>query len=62
MGPHDVYAVANGRIALVYEQIAAALTEASSVAQAEGYEADWKGQEGRIWEQAQALWESQTKG
>lgn len=56
VGPHDVYAVANGRIALVYEHIATGLTEASRLAEAAGYDADWRDQEGRIWEQAHAFW------
>ena len=56
VGPADVYAVANGRIALVYTQIAEALTEASRIAEAEGHEADWTGQQQLIWEQAQAFW------
>lgn len=62
VGPQDVYAVANGRIASVYEDIAAALTEASLLAEAEGYDADWKDQEGRIWEQAHAFWARCVRG
>ena len=62
VGPRDTYAVANGRIALVYEHIATALTEASSLARAEGYQADWKDQEGRIWEQANAFWARCVRG
>ena len=62
VGPHDIYAVANGRIALVYEHIATALTEASSLARAEGHQADWKDQEGRIWEQANAFWARCVRG
>lgn len=62
VGPIDVYAVANGRIALVYEHIAVALTDASRVAEAEGYDSDWKGQEGRIWEQANAFWARCVRG
>jgi hypothetical protein len=56
VGPVDVYAVANGRIALVYEHIATALTEGSDVAEGRGYESDWRGQEDLIWERANAFW------
>jgi hypothetical protein len=62
VGPSDVYAVANGRIALVYEQIATALTEASAIADQEGYEADWRDQQSRIWEQASAFWMRCVRG
>lgn len=62
IGAQDVYAVANGRIALVYETIATALTEASALAQAEGHDADWKDQQGRIWEQANAFWARCARG
>jgi hypothetical protein len=62
VGPPDVYAVANGRVAFVYEGIAMALTEASALAAAEGFEADWKDQEDRIWEQAQAFWARCLRG
>ncbi len=55
-GPRDVYAVANGRIAMVYDHIAVALTKASQMAEAAGLDADWKGQEGRLWEQSNAFW------
>jgi hypothetical protein len=62
VGPGDVYAVANGRIALVYEQIATALTRASGQAAAAGFDADWKDQEGRIWEEANAFWARCSRG
>ena len=52
VGAQDVYAVANGRVALVYEQIAIAMTEATPLAEAAGDDSDWKGQQARIWEQA----------
>ncbi|MGD8317737.1 MAG: hypothetical protein PVH21_17975 [Myxococcales bacterium] len=52
----DEYAVANARIALVYERIAQALTDASATADAVGYDADWKDQQGLIQEQANAFW------
>lgn len=56
VGARDEYAVANARIALVYEHIALRLTEASAAAEAAGHDADWKGQQGRIREQAHAFW------
>jgi len=56
VGARDEYAVANARIALVYEHIARGLTEASAAAEAAGYDADWKDQQGRIREQAHAFW------
>jgi hypothetical protein len=62
VGPRDTYAVANGRIALVYDHIAVALTEASRLAEAAGFDADWKGQEGRLWAQSSAFWARCTRG
>ena len=62
VGPRDVYAVANGRIAIVYDNIADALTEASRLAEAAGFDADWKGQEGRLWEQSNAFWGRCARG
>ena len=62
VGPSDIYAVANGRIALVYEQIATALTEASEAADQEGYVADWRDQQSRIWQQASAFWARCVRG
>lgn len=62
VGPQDVYAVANGRIAMVYDQIAEALTEASALAEAEGSEANWTGQQDRIWEQSAAFWARCVRG
>ena len=56
VGPVDVYAVANGRIALVYEHIALALTEGSKAAETRGYDSEWTGQERLIWERANAFW------
>lgn len=61
-GPIDVYAVANGRIAIVYDNIADALTEASRLAEAAGFDADWRGQEGRLWEQSSAFWGRCVRG
>jgi hypothetical protein len=62
VGPQDVYAVANGRIAMVYDQIAEALAEASALADAEGQEAEWTGQQDRIWEQSAAFWARCVRG
>lgn len=62
LGPLDVYAVANGRIAMVYDSIASALTRASAEAAAAGFEADWKDEEGRVWEQASAFWARCVRG
>jgi hypothetical protein len=62
VGPGDVYAVANGRIAIVYDNIADALTVASRLAEAAGLDADWKGQEGRLWEQSNAFWGRCARG
>lgn len=56
VGAQDEYAVASARVALVYENIARTLTEASVAAEAAGEQADWKGQQGRIQEQANAFW------
>lgn len=62
VGPGDVYAVANGRIAMVYDRIATALTQASAEAEAAGFDADWKDQERRLWEQANAYWARCARG
>ncbi len=62
VGPLDVYAVANGRIAMVYDGIATALTQASAEAEAAGFDADWKDEEGRVWEQAISFWARCVRG
>jgi hypothetical protein len=62
IGPLDVYSVANGRIAIVYDQIAVALTEASRLAEAEGLDADWKDQETRVWAQSNSFWRRCARG
>lgn len=62
IGPLDVYSVANGRIAIVYDQIAVALTEASRLAEAEGLDADWKDQEARVWAQSNSFWGRCARG
>ena len=56
VGPLDVYAVANARIAMVYEHIAIALAEASHIAKAEGFDASWRDRDTLIWERAQSFW------
>lgn len=62
VGPGDVYAVANGRIAMVYDRIATALTRASAEAETAGFDSDWKDQEGRVWEQANSFWARCERG
>ncbi len=62
LGPLDVYAVANGRIAMVYDGIATSLTQASKEAERAGFDADWKDQEERVWEQANAFWARCSRG
>lgn len=62
VGAPDIYAVANGRIAAVYEDIATALTVASALAEAGGHDPDWKDQEDRIWAQANAFWQRCARG
>ena len=59
---HESLRALGDRIAFLYEDIAMALTEASALASAEGAEADWKDQEGRIWEQARAFWARCVRG
>lgn len=56
VGSRDVYAVANGRIAMVYEHIAMAMTRASKAAEAAGSSPDWKNEQARVWDQAHAFW------
>lgn len=60
LGASDVYAVANGRIALLYEHIAATLTEAELVVP--DRDLDWIGQEGLLWEQANGFWARCERG
>ena len=55
-GAADVYAVANGRVALLYEHIARTLSEAEPLAKRHDLDFDWLGQEGLLWERANALW------
>lgn len=62
VGPRDIYAVANGRIAMVYDRIASNLTRASEEAERSGHDADWKGEESRVWEQAVAFWARCARG
>ncbi len=62
VGPGDQYAVANARIAMLYDHIAIGLTNATLAAEAEGLEADWKGQQGRIWLQSSSFWARCVRG
>ena len=60
LGAGDVYAVANGRIALVYEHIASTLTEAELVVT--DHDLDWIGQQTVLWKQANAFWARCARG
>lgn len=62
VGPRDVYAVANGRVAIVYEQIAVALTRGSALADQLGFTAEWKDQQDLIWERTSAFWTRCVRG
>ena len=62
VGPQDVYAVSNGRIAAVYEHIASTLIEATALAESKGHVAEWTGQQALIWEQAAAFWARCVRG
>lgn len=55
-GAADVYAVANGRVALLYEHIARTLSEAEPLAKRRGLDFDWIGQAGLLWQRANAFW------
>jgi hypothetical protein len=62
VGPGDQYAIANARIAMLYDHIALGLTRASEAAEAAGHDADWKGQQGRIWLQSSSFWARCVRG
>lgn len=62
VGPVDVYAVANGRIATLYDHIVIALTEASQTALGAGFKADWRDQEDRVLETESAYWARCVRG
>ncbi|MDH3200618.1 MAG: hypothetical protein OEM15_06970 [Myxococcales bacterium] len=64
LGASDVYAVANGRIALVYEHIASTLTEAEVLVKDRDSELDldWIGQQAVLWERANAFWARCARG
>ncbi|MEM7434480.1 MAG: hypothetical protein AAF436_04945, partial [Myxococcota bacterium] len=62
VGPSDAYAVANGRIALLYEHIAGTLTEAEGVVPDDPTKYDWLGQEFALWEQANGFWGRCARG
>lgn len=62
LGAGDVYAVANGRIALVYEHIASTLTEAEDLVKDRDLDLDWIGQQAVLWERANAFWARCARG
>lgn len=62
VGPGDQYAVANARIAMLYDHIALGLADATRAAEAVGHDADWKGQQARIWLQASSFWARCVRG
>ncbi|MCZ6805566.1 MAG: hypothetical protein O7F08_01325 [Deltaproteobacteria bacterium] len=62
LGASDVYGVANGRIALLYEHIASTLMEAEVVVKEHNLDFDWIGQEALLWERANAFWARCTRG
>ncbi len=62
LGASDVYAVANGRIALLYEHIASTLTEAEELVQDRDLDLDWIGQQSVLFERANAFWARCTRG
>ncbi|MEM7136708.1 MAG: hypothetical protein AAF500_09030 [Myxococcota bacterium] len=62
VGPSDAYAVANGRIALLYEHIAGTLTQAEAVVADDPTEYDWLGQEFALWERANGFWARCARG
>jgi hypothetical protein len=62
LGAGDAYAVANGRMALVYEHIAATLTEAEVVVKDRDLDFDWIGQQAKLWEQANGFWTRCARG
>ena len=55
-GSSEVYAVANGRVALVYEHIATAMQAASSAAAEVDASSEWRDQQALIWDQAVRYW------
>jgi len=63
VGAPDVYAVANGRVALVYEHIAGTLVEAEPLVRARELEYDdWVGQEAVLFERANAFYSRCARG
>ena len=60
LGAGDVYAVANGRIALLYEHIASTLTEAEVLVK--DRDLDWIGQQAVLWERANGFWARCERG
>jgi hypothetical protein len=62
LGASDVYSVASGRIALVYEHIASTLTEAEALVQDRDLDVDWIGQQAVLFERANAFWGRCARG
>ncbi|MEM8609685.1 MAG: hypothetical protein AAGF92_21480 [Myxococcota bacterium] len=62
VGASDVYAVANGRVALVYDHIASTLTEAEARVKDRELDFDWIGQQSVLWEQANGFWARCARG
>lgn len=60
LGAGDVYAVSNGRIALLYEHIASTLTEAELLVT--DRDLDWIGQQALLWERANGFWARCERG
>ncbi|MGB5809003.1 MAG: hypothetical protein WBG86_00660 [Polyangiales bacterium] len=56
VGAEDVFAVANGRLALLYEHIASTLTDAEAVITDPDVDFDWMGKQMLLWEQANGYW------
>lgn len=62
VGAADVYAVANGRVALVYEHIASTLTDAEHAVKDPELDYDWIGQQSVLWERANGFWARCARG
>lgn len=62
LGAGDVYAVANGRVALLYEHIAATLTEAEVLVKDLDLELDWIGEQAVLFERANGFWARCARG
>lgn len=62
LGTADAYAVANGRVALLYEHIASTLTDAELAVKDRELHDDWLGQQAVLWEQANGYWARCARG